>query len=125
MLWQLLAGKLKLSKILERPQIYLIVDFTTKFLLVAKKDVILVFYDSLFKITYFIATMEEILVEGLAQLFKDDIQKLHGLLESMVLYKEPQFVVELTKKLNRTLEIETKLFISFQPQIDGQIERMN
>ena len=48
-------------------------DFTTKFLLVAKKDVILVFYDSLFKITYFIATMEEILVEGLAQLFKDDI----------------------------------------------------
>ena len=123
MLWQLLAGKL--SKILERPQIYLIVDFTTKFPLVAKKDVILVFYDSLFKITYFIATMEEILVEGLAQLFKDDIQKLHGLLESMVLYKEPQFVVELTKKLNRTLEIETKLFISFQPQIDGQIERMN
>ena len=123
MLWQLLAGKL--SKILERPQIYLIVDFTTKFPLVAKKDVILVFYDSLFKITYFIAIMEEILVEGLAQLFKDDIQKLHGLLESMVLYKEPQFVVELTKKLNRTLEIETKLFISFQPQIDGQIERMN
>ena len=42
-----------------------------------------------------------------------------------MLYKEPQFVVELTKKLNRTLEIETKLFISFQPQIDGQIERMN
>ena len=123
MLWQLLAGKL--SKILERPQIYLIVDFTTKFPLVAKKDVILVFYDSLFKITYFIAIMEEILVEGLAQLFKDDIQKLHGLLESMVLYKEPQFVVELTKKLNRTLEIETKLFISFQPQIDGQIEGMN
>ena len=51
--------------------------------------------------------------------------KLHGLLESMVLDRGLQFVVELTQKLNRMLGIETKLLISFYPQIDSQMERMN
>ena len=101
------------------------VDFITKFPLVAKKDMVLVFYDRLSKMTHFIATMEKMLVEGLAQLFKDNVWKLHGLLESMVLDRGPQFVVELTKKLNRMLGIETKLLISFHSQIDGQMERMN
>ena len=34
--------------------------------------------------TYFIATMEGILAKGLARLFKDNIWKLHGLLESVM-----------------------------------------
>ena len=65
------------------------------------------------------------LVEELAQLFKNNVQKLYGLLESMVLDRGPQFVVELTKKLNRMLGIETKLLTSFHSQIDGYMERMN
>jgi len=51
--------------------------------------------------------------------------KLHGLLESMISDKRPQFVVELTKKLNKMLEIEMKLSISFHPQIYSQTERIN
>ena len=51
--------------------------------------------------------------------------KLHGLLESIVMNRGPQFAVELTKKLNRILGIETKLLIVFDPQIDGQTEWMN
>ena len=47
--------KLKLSKILEKPQIYLTVDFITKLLLVAGKDAILVVCDRLFKMTHFVA----------------------------------------------------------------------
>ena len=43
----------------------------------------------------------------------------------MVLDKRPQFAVELTKKLNKMLEIEIKLPILFHPQIDGQAGRMN
>ena len=34
---------------------------------------------------YFIATIEKIIVEGLVRLFKDNIWKLHRLLESMIL----------------------------------------
>jgi len=37
----------------------------------------------------------------------------------------PQFAVELTKKLNRILGIETKLLTVFDPQTDRQTEQMN
>jgi len=70
---EVLAGKLRLSEILEKPWIYLIVDFITKLLLVAGKDAILVVCNRLLKMTYFVATMEETLVEGLVRLFRDDI----------------------------------------------------
>jgi len=36
-----------------------------------------------------------------------------------------QFVVELTKELNRMLDIKIKLSIAFHPQTDGQTEHMN
>ena len=36
-----------------------------------------------------------------------------------------QFAAKLTKKLNRMLEIETKLLTAFHPQTDGQMEQMN
>ena len=39
--------------------------------------------------------------------------------------KRPHLAVELTKKLNRILGIETKLSASFHSQTDGQMERMN
>ena len=48
-------------------------DFITKLPIVAGKDVILVVCNRLSKITYFVATMEGILVEGLARLFRDNV----------------------------------------------------
>ncbi len=51
--------------------------------------------------------------------------KLHGLLKSVVSDRGPQFVAELTKKLNKILGIETRLSIVFHPQTDGQTEQMN
>jgi len=59
------AGKLKLSKVLEKPWTYLIVDFITKLLLVARKNAILVVCNRLSKITHFVATTERTPVEGL------------------------------------------------------------
>ena len=52
---------------------YLIVDFITKLLLVAEKDAILVIYNWLSKIVYFIATTEGMLVKGLTRLFKNNV----------------------------------------------------
>jgi len=51
--------------------------------------------------------------------------KLHELLESVILDREPQFAVELMKELNRMLGIKMKLSTVFYPQTDGQTERMN
>ena len=100
-------------------------DFITKLPLVAKKDAILVVCDMLSKITHFVATTEGTLAKGLARLFRDNIWKLYGLLESVVSDRRPQFAVELTKELNRMLEIETKLSTAFHPQTDGQTKQMN
>ena len=117
--------KLKLSEVLEKPWIYLTVNFITKFLLVARKIAILVVCNRLFKITYFVATTEGTLAEELVRLFKNNVWKLYKLLESVVLDRGPQFAAELTKELNWMLGIETKLSTAFHPQIDDQTERMN
>ena len=73
-----LAGKLKLSKIPEKPWTHLTVDFITKLPVVARKDTILVVYDRLSKMTHFVAATEGTLAEGLARLFRDNVWKLHG-----------------------------------------------
>ena len=119
------VGKLKLSKVPEKLWTYLIVDFITKLPLVARKDVILVVCNRLFKMIYFMVTTEETSAEELMRLFRDNVWKLHGLPKSIVLDREPQFAAEMTKKLNSMLGIEIKLLTAFYPQTNGQIERMN
>ena len=101
------------------------VDFITKLPVVVGKDAILVVCDRLSKMMYFIATTEGTSVEGLARLFRDNVWKLHGLPESVVSDKGPQFAAELTKELNWMLGIKMKLSTAFYPQTDGQTERMN
>jgi len=92
--------KLKLSKVPKKPWTHLTIDFITKLLMVAEKDAILVVCNRLSKMTYFVATTEGMLAEGLARLFRDNVWKLYRLLESVVSDKEPHFAVELTKELN-------------------------
>ena len=70
---EILAEKLKLSEIPEKPYIYLIVNFITKLLLVAGKDAILVVYNRFSKITYFVTIIKGTLAEELAWLFKDNV----------------------------------------------------
>ena len=68
-----LVGKLKLSEVPEKLWTHLIVDFITKLPVVAGKDAILVVYDRLSKMMYFVATMEGTLAEGLARLFRNNM----------------------------------------------------
>ena len=119
------AGKLKLGEVLEKQWTHILVDFITKLPIVAEKDAILVVCDRLLKMMHFVAIMEGTTAEGLARLFRDNVWRLHGLLESVVSDRGPQFAAELTKELNRMLGIKTKLSTVFHPQTDGQTERMN
>ena len=114
-----------MSEVLEKPWTHLMVDFITKLPIVARKDTILVVCDQLSKMTYFVTMTEETSAEGLVRLFRDNVWKLHGLPESMVSDKVPQFAAELTKELNRMLRIEMRLSTVFHLQTDGQIEQMN
>ena len=119
------AGKLKLSEMLDKLWTHLMVDFITKLPIVARKNAILLVCNRLSKMTHFMVTTEEMLVERLARLFRNNIWKLHGLPESIMLDRGPQFAAKMTKELNRILGIQTKLSISYYPQTDVQTEKIN
>ena len=50
--------------------------------------------------THSVATMEETSVEELVHLLRDNVWKLHGLPESEISDRKPQFIANLTRKLN-------------------------
>ena len=75
--------------------------------------------------SHFIVFIEKTIIERLIKLFRDNVWKLHGLLESVISDRELQFVAGLMKKLNKMLGKETKLLITFYLQTDKQIERTN
>ena len=64
-------------------------DFITKLPVSRDYDSILVLCDRFSKMSHFIVTTEKITVEELARLFRDNIWKLHRLLESMILDRGP------------------------------------
>jgi len=74
---------------------------------------------------HFIPTTEKTLAEGLARLFRDNVWKLHGLPESIISDRGPQFAAGLMRELNEMLGIKSKLSTAFHPQTDGQTERVN
>ena len=88
-------------------------------------DSILVVVDRLTKMVDFIPTTEKTSAEGLVRLFRDNVWKLHGLLESIISDRGPQFAAGLMQELNRMLGIKSKLSMVFHPQTDGQTERVN
>ena len=57
----------------EKPWTHILVDFIIKLLLAQRYNLILVVVNRLTKIVYFIPTIEKILAEGLARLFKDNM----------------------------------------------------
>ena len=113
------------NSIPEKPQTHISADFITKLLLVQQYNSILVVVDKLTKMVYFIPTTEKISVEGLARLFRDNMQKLHGLPKSIISDKGSQFIVRIMWELNRILETKSKLSTVFHPQTDGQTKRVN
>jgi len=71
--------------------------------------------DQLNKMVHFMQTIEKTSVEELARLFRDNVWKLHRLLESIILDRGTQFVAGLIKELNMMLEIKIKLSTAFHP----------
>jgi len=68
-----LVKRLIVNKVLEKPWIYLTMNFIMKLLLVAEKNMILVVCNRLSKMIYFVAIIKGISVEELAKLFRDNI----------------------------------------------------
>jgi len=113
------------NSILEKPWVHILADFITKLPPVQGYDSILVVVDWLTKMVHFIPTTEKTSAEGLARLFRDNVWKLHGLPESIILDRGPQFAAGLIEELNEMLGIKSKLLTVFHSQTDRQTERVN
>ena len=119
------VGKIRSNEVLERSWQHISVDFITKLLVSKGHDLILVVCYRFLKMFHFVMTIEKTTVERLAKLFRNHVWKLHGLLESVISDRGPQFATELTKELNKILGIKTKLSTTYYPQTDRQTERTN
>ena len=69
--------------------------------------------------------MEKTLVEELARLFRNNMQKLHRLFKDIISDRGLQFTVKLMRELNKILEIESKISTVFHSQTDRQTEIVN
>jgi len=90
-------------------------DFITKLPLAQGYNSILVVVDCFTKMAYFVPTMEKTTAKELARLLRDNMWRLHGLPESIISDRGPQFAAGLMRKLNELLEIKTKLLAAFHP----------
>ena len=78
-------------------------DFITKLPVSKGYDSILVVCDRFSKISHFVVMTEKITVKGLARLFRDNVWKLHGLPESVISDRGPQFVAGMMRGLNKMI----------------------
>jgi len=112
------AGKLRPNQIPEKPWQHISVDFITKLPTSKGHDSILVVCDRFLKMSYFVVTIEKMMAKGLVRLFRDNMWKLHGLPESVILDRGSQFTAGMTKELNKMLGIETKLSTAYHLETD-------
>ena len=119
------AGKLRPNQIPERPWQHISVDFITKLPMSKDHGSILVVCDRFSKMSHFVVIIEKMMAEGLVRLFRNNVWKLHGLLESVISDRGLQFAAGLTKELNKMLGIETKLSMAYYPQTDSQTKKTN
>jgi transposase InsO family protein len=119
------AGKLMPNPTPTSPWVDISVDFVTGLPEAEGYDAILVVCDRYTKQVHIIPTTTETSSLGLARLYRDHIWKLHGLPNTVISDRGPQFASAFMKELNKMLGIETKLSTAYHPQTDGQTERMN
>ena len=70
-------------------------------------------------------TMNKITAEGTADLFVNNVYRLHGFPNTVVLDRGPQFNSLFWKTLCRRLRIDRLLLTAFHPETDGQTENAN
>jgi hypothetical protein len=88
-------------------------------------DSIWVIVDRLTKVAHFLPVKMNYNVSRLAELYVDNILKLHGAPRSIVSDRGPQFTAQFWKSLHASMGTELIYSTTFHPQTDGQTERVN
>jgi len=93
------AKKLMPNAVPEKPWTHISVDFITKLLLAQGYNSILVVCNRITKMAHFVSTTEKTSAEGVVRLFRDNIWKLHGLPESIIMDRGMQFMAGMIREL--------------------------
>ena len=88
-------------------------------------DAIVVIVDRFTKMIRLKATMMNILSEGIAKIYRDDIWKLHGIPRKILSDRGPQFASKFMEEFTKALGTKRQLSMAYHPQTDGQTERIN
>ncbi|KAH9448947.1 hypothetical protein Pst134EA_033175 [Puccinia striiformis f. sp. tritici] len=122
---QLQEGQLNSLSIPDKPWSVIGMDFITKLPVSSGFDSIMVVVDLLSKMTHFIPCKETYSASRIAQLFRSNIFRLHGLPEKIISDRGSVFISEFWKSLMNSLQIKAGYSTAYHPQTDGQTERMN
>jgi hypothetical protein len=88
-------------------------------------SVILVIMDRFTKYGHFFPVKHPYSAASIAQLFLDNIVKLHGVPKSIVLDRDKVFTSSFWTELFKLLQTDLKFSSTYHPQSDGQTERVN
>ena len=92
-------------------------DFVSSFLLTQQKhDFVWVIVDRLTKSAHFIPIRIDYSMDRLAELYVDEIVRLHGVPLSIVSDRDPQFTSRFLKELQSTLGTRLNFSTTFHPQ---------
>jgi transposase InsO family protein len=84
-----------------------------------------VIVDRLTKTTHFLPVHTTHKTEKYAEIYVDQIVRLHGILRTIVSDREALFVARFWEKLQKSLGTTVIRSSAYHPQTDGQIERVN
>ena len=118
-------GILRPLPIPDRPWQDIAMDFVIGLPWSQGSDAIWVVIDRLTKARHFVPCRMSIDAAGLADLFIEHVSELHGLPNSIVSDRGPQFAAALWQRLCGRLGIDNWLSTAFHPEADGQTERAN
>nr|GEU32420.1 putative reverse transcriptase domain-containing protein [Tanacetum cinerariifolium] len=88
-----------------------------------KNDAIWVVVDRLTKSSYFLPVCKDFLISRLADIFQQEIVRLHGTPTSIVSDRDPHFMSRFWKGLQNAWGTRLKFSTTFHPETDGQTER--
>ena len=89
-----------------------------------KHDSVWVIVDKLMKSAHFIPVMIDYSMDKLAELYVDEIVRLHGVPWSIVSDRDSLFTSRFWKELQSALGTRLNFSTAFHPQTDGQSERL-
>jgi hypothetical protein len=100
-------------------------DFITDLPKLRNKSVIMVVVDRLSKYAHFCALQHPFIASMMAQIFMDQVSKLHGMPHSIVYDRDPTFTSNFWQELFKIQGTKLHLSKTYHPQTDDQTKVVN